>query len=134
MGRFDGRDDRFDGGTRACRKRAAKTHDITFQWRKTERSREVRSFAARLAGQRWTLALIQALLEELYVDDSIVDLFGELRLIPVARYPQLIAVALALRHSWRPDDFNRFTHRFAPLSRVRAIRSHRAVAHPKHHK
>jgi len=93
----------------------------------------VRSFAARLAGQRWTLALIQALLEELYVDDSIVDLFGDLRSIPVARYPQLIAVAVALRHSWRPDDFSRFTHRFASPSHGRVVHSYGAVAEWRTH-
>ena len=47
---------------------------------------------------------MEALLEELYVDDSIADLLGEFSSIPARRYPQLIAVALALRHSWRPDD------------------------------
>jgi hypothetical protein len=97
---------------------------VTNRWRRTERHREVRSIAARLAGQRWTLALIQLLLEELYVDDSIVDLFGDLQSIPVARYPQLIAVALVLRHSWRPDDFTRFAHRLESSNR-------RHVAHPR---
>jgi hypothetical protein len=88
----------------------------------------MRSFAARLAGQRWTPTLIQALLEELYVDDSIVDLLGELRSIPASRYPQLIAVALALRHSWRPDDFGRFTHRFESPKRRRVVHADGAVA------
>jgi hypothetical protein len=94
----------------------------------------VRSFATRLAGQRWTLTLLQALLEELYVDDSIVDLLGELRSIPVSRYPQLIAVALALRHSWRPDDFARFTHRFESPSRGRVVHKTGAVARHRPHK
>jgi hypothetical protein len=94
----------------------------------------VRSFAARLAGQRWTLPLIQALLEELYVDDSIVDLLGDLRSIPVSRYPQLIAVALALRHSWRPDDFKQFTHRFELPIRGRVVHAKGAVARRKPHR
>ena len=49
--------------------------------------------------------LIEALLEELYVDDRFEELLrrapGELR---SREYPQAIAVALILRHSWHPDD------------------------------
>ncbi|ODS53515.1 MAG: hypothetical protein ABS36_12805 [Acidobacteria bacterium SCN 69-37] len=56
-------------------------------------------------GIRWTRPLIEATLEELYVDDHFEELLGrapgDLR---SAQYAQAIAVALILRHSWHPDD------------------------------
>ena len=45
-----------------------------------------------------------ALIEELYVEDELHALLGEPKDLPRRRYPQAIALALALRHSWRPDD------------------------------
>ena len=48
---------------------------------------------------------MEVLLEELYVDNGLDELLGksstELR---VRDYPQAVAVALILRHSWRADD------------------------------
>jgi hypothetical protein len=54
---------------------------------------------------RWSPSLVEAILEELYVDDHFEELLGrapgDLRL---GQYAQAIAVALILRHSWHPDD------------------------------
>jgi hypothetical protein len=48
---------------------------------------------------------LELLIEELYIDESIDDLLSEhLRDLPMRRYPEAIAVALILRHSWRADD------------------------------
>jgi hypothetical protein len=48
---------------------------------------------------------LELLIEELYIDESIDDLLGEPPGdLPARRYPEAIAVALILRHSWRPDD------------------------------
>ena len=48
---------------------------------------------------------MELLIEELYIDESIDDLLGEhLSDLPISRYPEAIAVALILRHSWRADD------------------------------
>ena len=48
---------------------------------------------------------MEVLLEELYADDGLEELLGtppdKLR---VRQYPQAVAVALILRHSWRADD------------------------------
>jgi hypothetical protein len=108
--------------------------DVTARWRETERGRELRAFVTQVAQQRWTPTLVAALLEELYVDDTITELFGDLRTVPPRRYPQLIAVALALRHSWRPDDFSQFAHRFESPSRRPIVHSDSAVARRKPHK
>ena len=51
----------------------------------------------------WNRRLLGLLLEELHVDDLFFDLVGP-RGLPTKRYPQAVAIAVALRHSWRPDD------------------------------
>ena len=43
-------------------------------------------------------------IEEFYVEDEFRALLGDPKVLPRRRYPQAIALALALRHSWRPDD------------------------------
>jgi hypothetical protein len=48
---------------------------------------------------------LELLIEELYIDESIEALLGEHpHALPTHRYPEAIAVALILRHSWRADD------------------------------
>jgi len=51
----------------------------------------------------WNRRLLGLLLEELHVDDLFFYLVGP-RGLPTKRYPQAVAIAVALRHSWRPDD------------------------------
>ena len=49
--------------------------------------------------------MIDVLLEELYVDDDLEELLGKApRKLRTGQYPQAVAVALILRHSWRADD------------------------------
>ena len=48
---------------------------------------------------------MEVLLEELYVDDGLEELLGKSPTeLQVRQYPQAVAVALILRHSWRADD------------------------------
>lgn len=47
---------------------------------------------------------MDVLIEELYVEDDFNALLGDPKRLPRRRYPQAILLALALRHSWRPDD------------------------------
>jgi len=47
---------------------------------------------------------VAVLIEELYVEEEINALLGDPEVLPVRRYPQAIALALVLRHSWRPAD------------------------------
>jgi hypothetical protein len=44
------------------------------------------------------------LLQELHADDELFDLIGSPAAISRTRYPQVIAFAIAFRHSWRRDD------------------------------
>ena len=54
---------------------------------------------------RWSPSLMEVLLEELYVDDGLEGLLGKPpNELQVRQYPQAIAAALILRHSWRADD------------------------------
>jgi hypothetical protein len=65
----------------------------------------VRAAVSSTKSLRWNRGLIEAVLEELYVDDHFEELLGrapgDLRR---SQYAQAIAVALILRHSWHPDD------------------------------
>jgi hypothetical protein len=53
----------------------------------------------------WTRPLVEAVLEELYIDDHFEELLGkQIGGLRPGQYAQAIAVALILRHSWHPDD------------------------------
>ena len=58
-------------------------------------------------GLDWSPALLATLLDELGENDGLQCLLraGQTHLDVVA-YPQAIALALVLRHSWRPDDLH----------------------------
>jgi len=62
-------------------------------------------------GLRWTPQLLQLLLEELYVEEEIASLLGSINTDDEHTIPQIVAVAIALRHSWRMDDFYRIVRR-----------------------
>jgi hypothetical protein len=77
----------------------------TRRWRLDARPKSVRAAVAATKALRWNRRLIEAVLEELYVDDHFEELLGrspgDLR---PGQYAQAVAVALILRHSWHPDD------------------------------
>ena len=77
----------------------------TRRWRRNSRPKAIRAAVSSTKALRWSRALIEAALEELYVDDHFEELLGrapgDLR---PGQYAQAIAVALILRHSWHPDD------------------------------
>ena len=68
------------------------------------RRRVLRSLVAQTRKIPWSANLVAVLVEELYVEDEFTALLGDPQVLPRRRYPQAIALALALRHSWRPDD------------------------------
>src|SRR5260370_23760718 len=71
------------------------------RWRKQLRPIAMRLFAARTATLHGSRALLKLLVEELYPDDLFTELVGDLDRIPRRRWPQVVAIAVALRHSWR---------------------------------
>ncbi len=61
-----------------------------------------------------------ALIEELYVEDDFHALLGDPKDLPRRRYPQAVALALALRHSWRPDDLACILRRLGFSTKLRS--------------
>ena len=85
--------------------RAGGGNAATRRWRRDTRSKAIRAAVSAAKALRWSRPLIEAVLEELYVDDHFEELLGRApgSLRP-GQYAQAIAVALILRHSWHPDD------------------------------
>ena len=88
------------------RRRSPASPDATTKrWRRDVRPRAVRSAVAATASLRWSPSLMEVLVEELYADDGLEELLGKSPSeLQVRQYPQAVAVALILRHSWRADD------------------------------
>lgn len=76
-------------------------------WREESRIRELRRLLLGTANLKLTRELLLLVLEELAIDDDFDELVGDPAAIPTARFPQAIAMAIALRHSWRWDDLDR---------------------------
>ena len=94
------------GGKRPHHGRRSRPADsATRRWRQSTRPKAIRTAVSSTKALRWSRPLIEAALEELYVDDHFEELLGrapgDLR---PGQYAQAIAVALILRHSWHPDD------------------------------
>ena len=68
------------------------------------RRKALRSLLARTQEIPWSANLLTVLIEELYVEEDFNVLLGDPKRLPRRRYPQAVLMALALRHSWRPDD------------------------------
>jgi ParB/RepB/Spo0J family partition protein len=80
-------------------------------WRTELRPRALRLIASRTAKLPWSRGLIVTLLDELNIDATFIELVGRPQGLPKRRYPQAIAVALALRHSWRREDVVKLARR-----------------------
>jgi hypothetical protein len=81
------------------------------RWRLRGRVQALHRLAVRTQNLRWSRRLLLLTLEELNVDEGFAELVDRPERLPLRRYPQAIAVAIALRHSWRPDDLSRLTRR-----------------------
>ena len=85
------------------------------RWRDDDRFEDVRALALSARGLTWSRALLDALLDELHVSDDFDVLVGRVAHLPTNQYPRLVAVALLLRHSWRPEDLERTATRLGLL-------------------
>lgn len=63
-------------------------------------------FAHETGGLKWSRSLFLLLLEELYIGDEFEQFIGKPEKSPPNRYPQAVAFAIALRHSWWPQDLD----------------------------
>ena len=82
--------------------RAQQQHEAD-RWRHEVRPRAIRTFAERAATLTWSRALLKLVVRELYPDDLFAELIGNLDRVPRRRWPQVVALAVALRYSWRRD-------------------------------
>ena len=79
----------------------------------------LRLIARRMKKLPWTPALFALLLDELYVDDLFVKIVGDPDAIPPRDYARAVAVAIVLRHSWRPDDLEAVADRLGVFNAQR---------------
>ena len=89
----------------------AKQRADTERWRNELRPRAVRLIAERTAKLGWSPMLLRLLLEDIRPDELFLEVLGKPERIAAKRYPQAIAVALALRHGWQRDDLVTFSKR-----------------------
>jgi hypothetical protein len=80
-------------------------------WQRELRPRAMRLIAARTRNLAWSRALVSLLLAELQPDDLFTEIVGTPNRIRPSRFPQAVAIALLLRHSWRQVDFTRIAKR-----------------------
>src|SRR5262249_42023589 len=99
--------------TRGTRPRAR--HADLADWRRLTRPLILADFVGRTRDLSWSRELIELLLEDLNVTDESDDLIAR---PPPAQinYPQLVAFALVLRHSWFPEDLARILAALEPPS------------------
>ena len=81
------------------------------RWREECRPRAMRLFATRTAKLTWSRALLKLVVAELFPDDLFTELVGNLDRVPRQQWPHVIAIAVALRHSWRRDGLSRVAKR-----------------------
>ena len=94
--------------SRGRMRRASSTRrDDLADWRHLTRPVILENFLNRTGDLRWSRELIDLLLDELHVGDEFDDLIGRIPPSAQVNYPQLVALALVLRHSWFPEDLAR---------------------------
>jgi hypothetical protein len=76
-------------------------------WRRLTRPVILDDFLDRTRDLCWSRELIDLLLDELHVSDEFDDLIGRVPPSAQVNYPQLVTLALVLRHSWFPEDLAR---------------------------
>ncbi len=94
------------------------------RWREELRPRALRLFAARTTKLQWSRALLKLVVHELYPDDLFSELIGNLDRIPRRRWPQVIALAVALRQSWRQDGLTRLVRSLHVPTSPSPVHSH----------
>jgi hypothetical protein len=81
----------------------AKQQIDAVRWREQLRPSAMRLFAGRTEKLQWSRALLKLLIDELHPDDLFTELIGDIDRVPSRRWPNVVAIAVALRHSWRRE-------------------------------
>ena len=77
------------------------------RWREELRPRALRRFAASARTLRWSPAPLKVVVEEMYPDRLFADFVGDLDRVPARHWPSVLAIAVALRRSWRREGLTR---------------------------
>ena len=80
-------------------------------WRDKARRRQLTALVQQSDGLTWNKRLLSVLLDELYADETLAQLIGRPPLAEPGRWAQAVAIAIILRHSWRPDDLENVINR-----------------------
>jgi hypothetical protein len=96
-------------------------------WRRKVRPHLLREMAGQTTGLPLSRPLVNALLDELHISDDFDALIGPTRHLPATHYPQLLAIALLLRHSWCPLDLSRTAKRLGLSPSVTAPNADRSL-------
>ena len=80
-------------------------------WRTCVRPELLKTLVQQARDLSWSRRLVDLLLEELHISDDFDRLIGPTSGLPPSRYPQLLAIALVVRHSWCADDLARVAKR-----------------------
>jgi len=102
------------------------------RWRSEVRPRMLRLFAARARTLTWSRALVKLVVEELYPDDLFNELVTGFDRLPSRRWPYAVAIAVALRRSWRRHglaDLARLLHVSLKSKNDTARLRRRSIAH-----
>jgi len=107
------------------------------RWRRELRPRELRLFAARARRLPWSRALLTVISEELYPDALFAELVGEIDSLPRRQWPWVLAIAVALRRSWRREGLAHLAERLgvpgssgASTQRDTSVHPSRPSRHP----
>jgi len=90
-------------------------------WRRELRPRAMRLIAARTRRLAWSRVLVSLLLNELQPDDLFTEIIGAPNRITPSRFPQAVAIALLLRHSWRQVDLTQIARRLGITLTTKAL-------------
>ena len=80
-------------------------------WRRELRPPAMRLMAARTRHLAWSRAVVSVRLDERQPDDLFTEIVGPPNRLTLAQFPQAVAIALLLRHSWRQVDLTRIARR-----------------------
>ena len=102
-------------------------------WRDVIRPRAMHLFSTRAAKLTWSRALVKLIVEELFPDDLFTELVGNLDRVPPRQWPHVLAIAVALRHSWRRDGLSRVARqlRVSLAAKDLTARRIRTSPHPR---
>jgi hypothetical protein len=101
----------------------AEQHTEAECWRRELRPRAMRLMAARTRHLAWSRALVSVLLDELQPDDLFAEIVGAPNRLAPSQFPQAVAIALLLRHSWRQADLTQIARRLGITLRTKALKN-----------